>query len=100
MAVKKTAGDMVALKGNKEIGDHINKITGALAEENDLKGAIDVADFNDEDRLGRGKEMCDRPSKPGTSRHLAECSPRLRNLGKIHRLKMGDTGLEPVTSSL
>jgi type I restriction enzyme M protein len=55
--------DMVALKGNKEIGDKINKIISALAEENDLKGVIDVADFNDEDKLGKGKEMQDRLSK-------------------------------------
>ncbi len=52
--------DMIALKGNKEIGDRINKIIAALAEENDLKGVIDVADFNDEDKLGKGKEMVDR----------------------------------------
>lgn len=55
--------DMVALKGNKEIGDKINKIISALAEENDLKSVIDVADFNDEDKLGKGKEMIDRLSK-------------------------------------
>lgn len=54
--------DMVALKGDKEIGDKINKIIGALAEENVLKGVIDVADFNDEDKLGKGKEMVDRLS--------------------------------------
>ncbi|WP_067521901.1 type I restriction-modification system subunit M [Endozoicomonas ascidiicola] len=55
--------DMVALKGDKEIGDKINKIISALAEENDLKGVIDVADFNDEDKLGKGKDMQDRLSK-------------------------------------
>ncbi|GAB3378545.1 type I restriction-modification system subunit M [Spongiibacter taiwanensis] len=55
--------DMVALKGDKEIGDKVNKIIGALAEENDLKGVIDVADFNDEDKLGKGKEMVDRLQK-------------------------------------
>ena len=55
--------DMVALKGDKEIGDKINKIIGKLAEANDLKGVIDEADFNDEDKLGRGKEMQDRLSK-------------------------------------
>ena len=54
--------DMVALKGDKEIGDRINKIIGRLAEANDLKGVIDVADFNDADKLGRGKEMVDRLS--------------------------------------
>ena len=55
-------GDMVALKGDKEIGDKTNKIIARLAEANDLKGVIDVADFNDPDKLGRGKEMVDRLS--------------------------------------
>ena len=55
--------DMVALKGDKEIGDEINKIIGRLAEANDLKGVIDQADFNDETKLGSGKDMQDRLSK-------------------------------------
>ena len=55
--------DMVALKNDKEIGDKINKIISKLAEENDLKGVIDVADFNDEDKLGKGKDMVDRLTK-------------------------------------
>jgi len=55
--------DMAALKGDKEIGDKINKIIGRLAEANDLKGVIDQADFNDEGKLGSGKEMQDRLSK-------------------------------------
>jgi type I restriction enzyme M protein len=54
--------DMVALNGDKEIGDKINKIIARLAEANDLKGVIDVADFNNDDKLGRGKEMVDRLS--------------------------------------
>jgi type I restriction enzyme M protein len=54
--------DLLALKNNKEIGDKINKTIGKLAEENELKGVIDVADFNDEDKLGKGKEMVDRLS--------------------------------------
>ena len=54
--------DMVALKGDKEIGDKVNKIIGKLAEANDLRGVIDVADFNDADKLGKGKEMVDRLS--------------------------------------
>jgi type I restriction enzyme M protein len=54
---------MVALKGDKEIGDRINKIIGKLAEANDLQKVIDLADFNDEEKLGRGKEMQDRLSK-------------------------------------
>ena len=55
--------DMAALKGDKEIGDRINKIIGRLAEANDLKGVIDQADFNDESKLGAGKEMQDRLSR-------------------------------------
>lgn len=52
--------DIVALKGDKEIGDRMNKIIRKLAEANGLTGVIDVADFNDEDKLGKGKEMVDR----------------------------------------
>ncbi len=55
--------DMVKLKGDKEIGDKTNKIIGRLAVANDLKGVIDQADFNDESKLGSGKEMQDRLSK-------------------------------------
>jgi type I restriction enzyme M protein len=56
--------DMVAAKGDKEIGDKVNKIIGKLADANDsLKGAINVADFNDEEKLGKGKEMVDRLTK-------------------------------------
>jgi len=51
---------MVDLKGNKNIGDEINKIIGELAQKNNLKGVIDVADFNDPNKLGQGKEMVDR----------------------------------------
>jgi type I restriction enzyme M protein len=41
--------DMVALKNDKEIGDKINKLVARLADSNDdtLKGAINVVDFND-----------------------------------------------------
>jgi type I restriction enzyme M protein len=55
--------DMVSLKGDKEIGDKVNKIIGKLAEANGLEKVIDLADFNDEDKLGKGKEMQDRLSK-------------------------------------
>ena len=55
--------DMAKLKGDKEIGDRINKIISTLAEANGLKGVIDQADFNDESKLGAGKEMQDRLSK-------------------------------------
>src|SRR4051794_34663958 len=55
--------DMLAAKGDKEIGDKINKIIGKLAEANGLEKVIDLADFNDEEKLGKGKEMQDRLSK-------------------------------------
>ena len=55
--------DMVKRKGDIEIGDKVNKIIGKLAEANDLKNVIDLADFNDESKLGRGREMVDRISK-------------------------------------
>ena len=46
--------DMVALKGDKEIGDKINKhIIAPIAEANNLKGIIDVTDFNAEEKLGK-----------------------------------------------
>lgn len=55
--------DMVAAKGDKEIGEKINKVIAKLAEANALVGVIDLADFNDEGKLGTGKEMQDRLSK-------------------------------------
>ncbi|MDO9212856.1 MAG: type I restriction-modification system subunit M [Methylococcales bacterium] len=50
---------MVALKHQKDIGDKMNTIIGELATANDLKGVFDAADFNDDDQLGKGKEMVD-----------------------------------------
>ncbi|MBP2451920.1 MULTISPECIES: type I restriction-modification system subunit M [Mycolicibacterium] len=55
--------DMLAAKGDKEIGDRFNKIIAKLAEANDLRNVIDQADFNDEEKLGKGKDMQDRLSK-------------------------------------
>ncbi len=56
--------DLINLKGKPEIGDGINIVIGKLADANpeDLKGVIDVADFNDSDKLGKGKDMQDRLS--------------------------------------
>jgi len=44
--------DIAALKGKKDIGEKIDKIIGKLAEANDLRGVIDVAYFNDDEKLG------------------------------------------------
>ena len=54
--------DMVELIGKPEIGEEINKIVGKLAEANGLKGIIDNANFDDDDKLGKGKAMQDRLS--------------------------------------
>src|SRR6266446_5358831 len=54
--------DLVKLKGKTNIGEGINKVLSKLAAANGLKGVIDTVDFNDEDKLGTGKEMQDRLS--------------------------------------
>jgi type I restriction enzyme M protein len=54
--------DMVALKGDKSIGDRMNQIIAKLAANNELEGVIDVANWNDTDKLGKGKAMVDRLS--------------------------------------
>ena len=51
---------LIALKGDKEIGDKTNKTIGNLLRANGLEGKIKVADFNDENLLGKGQEMVDR----------------------------------------
>src|SRR6056297_1753159 len=55
--------DLVELKGNPEIGDKINKeIIAPIAEANGLQGVIDQTDFNDDEKLGSGKEKVNRLS--------------------------------------
>ena len=56
--------DMVALKGQADIGDQINKkILKPLFSANGLEGSVELADFNDDDKLGSDKEKVDRLSK-------------------------------------
>lgn len=55
--------DMIEAKNKPDIGDRINKIIARLAKENNLMGVIDLTDFNDEEKLGKGKEMVDRLTK-------------------------------------
>ena len=52
--------DMVKHKGKADIGDRINKIIGAFAQANGLTGVITVADFNDDEKLGKGKDKVDK----------------------------------------
>lgn len=54
--------DMVQAKGKTDIGEKLNKIIATLAKANNLIGVIDVADFDDQEKLGKGKEMVDRLS--------------------------------------
>lgn len=56
--------DFIALKNNKNIGDGMDKIIARLAEVNEsLKGVIDIAHFNDEQKIGVGQEMVDKLTK-------------------------------------
>lgn len=56
--------DFIALKNNKNIGEGMDKVIARLAEVNDrLKGVIDIAHFNDEQKIGAGQEMVDKLTK-------------------------------------
>ena len=55
--------DLVALKGKTDIGEGINGVLDVLAEANGLNGVINSVDFDDEEKLGKGKEKQDRLSK-------------------------------------
>ena len=50
--------DFVALKGNSNIGEEMNKKMAALAEANQLDGVF-IADFEDDAKLGKGKDKVD-----------------------------------------
>jgi type I restriction enzyme M protein len=50
--------DLVALKGKPDIGDKMNQVIRKLIDTNEL--SISFADFNDPEKLGKGKEMVDR----------------------------------------
>ena len=54
--------DFVALKGNPNIGEEINKKMQKLADANQLDGVF-VADFDDEAKLGKGKDKVETLSK-------------------------------------
>ncbi len=56
--------DMVKLKNKPDIGDRINKeILRPLFAANGLDGSMEIADFNDEEKLGKGKDLVDTVSK-------------------------------------
>ncbi|MGJ8624006.1 MAG: N-6 DNA methylase [Yoonia sp.] len=49
--------DIKNLRGDKDIGEEIDKIIAKLAEANDLTGVVDRAFFNDAEKFGRGAKM-------------------------------------------
>jgi type I restriction enzyme M protein len=56
--------DMVALKGKPDVGDQINKkIIAPLAASNQQLSQADFPDFNDDNKLGSGKDKVDRLTK-------------------------------------
>ena len=55
--------DLVALKGKPDIGEQVNVAIRKLADANELQGIINNADFDDPDKLGKGKELVDRLTK-------------------------------------
>src|SRR5665213_2818767 len=64
--------DIWVLKGKPNIGEGIDKVISRLATANDLQNVINVAYFNDPEKLGNGKEMVDRLSKLVTIFHNLE----------------------------
>jgi type I restriction enzyme M protein len=57
---KSSFNDLVALKGNKNIGEEIDKLIARIAEANNLTNVINNAHFNDEVKIGKGQEMVDK----------------------------------------
>ncbi|MBC1534842.1 type I restriction-modification system subunit M [Listeria sp. FSL L7-1485] len=58
---KSSFDDIVKHKFQTDIGEKINTSISAIAEKNNLKGIIDIADF-DSDELGEGKTHIDKVS--------------------------------------
>lgn len=52
--------DLIAAKGKKDIGERVDKILSTFMEENQLQGSLPEVSFNNEDELGRGKELVDK----------------------------------------
>jgi type I restriction enzyme M protein len=55
--------NLVELRGTPDIGEQVNVAIRKLADANDLQGVINNADFDDPDKLGKGKELVDRLTK-------------------------------------
>ena len=51
--------DMLEFRGKDDIGNKINIVIGEFAKNNSLTGIITEADFNDDSKLGSGKDKID-----------------------------------------
>ena len=55
--------DFVTFKNKTDIGAKMNKAVRALAKANTLDGVFDNTDFNDESKLGKGKDLVETLTK-------------------------------------
>lgn len=54
--------DLSKAKGKKDVGESVDKILSTFLEKNRLQGSLPEVSFNNEDELGRGKELVDKVS--------------------------------------
>ncbi len=55
--------DFVTFKNKTDIGEKMNTAVRALAKANTLEGVFDNTDFNDESKLGKGKDLVETLTK-------------------------------------
>ena len=55
--------DLVTFKNKTDIGEKMNTAVRALAKANTLDGVFDNTDFNDESKLGKGKDLVETLTK-------------------------------------
>ncbi|MDR2153373.1 MAG: type I restriction-modification system subunit M, partial [Helicobacteraceae bacterium] len=55
--------DLIAAKNSANIGERINTTIAKLAQDNNLAGVIDIADFDSDDKIGSGAEKIEKLTK-------------------------------------
>jgi type I restriction enzyme M protein len=55
--------DFISFKNKTDIGERMNTAVRALAKANTLEGVFDNTDFNDESKLGKGKDLVETLTK-------------------------------------
>ena len=55
--------DFITFKNKTDIGEKMNTAVRALAKANTLDGVFDTTDFNDESKLGKGKDLVETLTK-------------------------------------